>query len=83
MDTQMGLPNQMVKDGETVSIAGVNFTVLDIGSGGEGDANSLWLMEDENKAAFIDDFIYNNNHTYMNDGSILRWLGNLKNMHLF
>jgi hypothetical protein len=23
------------------------------------------------------DFIYNNNHTYMNDGSILRWLSNL------
>ena len=71
-------PNQMVKDGETISIAGINFTVLDLGSGGDCDANSLWLMEDENKAAFIGDFIYNNNHTYMNDGSILRWLGNLE-----
>jgi glyoxylase-like metal-dependent hydrolase (beta-lactamase superfamily II) len=71
-------PNQMVNDGETISIAGINFTVLDIGSGGDCDANSLWLMEDENKAAFIGDFIYNNNHTYMNDGSILRWLGNLE-----
>jgi glyoxylase-like metal-dependent hydrolase (beta-lactamase superfamily II) len=71
-------PNQLVKDGETVSIAGINFTVLDIGSGGDCDANSLWLMEDEHKAAFIGDFIYNNNHTYMNDGSILRWLGNLE-----
>jgi len=71
-------PSQMVRDNETVSIAGINFTVLDIGSGGDCDANSLWLMEDKNKAAFIGDFIYNNNHTYMNDGSILRWLGNLE-----
>jgi len=70
-------PNEMVKDGETVKIAGLNFTVFDIGSGGDCDANSLWLLNDENKAAFIGDFIYNNNHTYMNDGSILRWLANL------
>jgi len=71
-------PNQMAKDGETISIASINFTVMDIGSGGDCDANSIWLMEDENKAAFIGDFIYNNNHTYMNDGSILRWLANLE-----
>ena len=71
-------PNQMAQDGDTVKIAGLNFTVLDIGSGGDCDANSLWLLEDENKAAFIGDFIYNNNHTYMNDGSILRWLANLE-----
>jgi glyoxylase-like metal-dependent hydrolase (beta-lactamase superfamily II) len=73
-------PNQMVKDGDTVKIAGVNFTVIDIGSGGDCDANSIWLMEDENKAAFLGDLIYNNNHTYMNDGSILRWLANLDNL---
>jgi glyoxylase-like metal-dependent hydrolase (beta-lactamase superfamily II) len=70
-------PNQMVKDGDTVKIAGLNFDVLDIGSGGDCDANTLWLLDDENKSAFIGDLIYNNNHTYMNDGSILRWLSNL------
>jgi glyoxylase-like metal-dependent hydrolase (beta-lactamase superfamily II) len=70
-------PNTIVKDGETISIGGVRFTVIDIGAGGDCDANSIWLMEDENKAAFIGDFLYSNNHTYMNDGSILRWLANL------
>jgi glyoxylase-like metal-dependent hydrolase (beta-lactamase superfamily II) len=70
-------PNEIVKDNDTVKIAGLNFTILDIGSGGDCDANSLWLLDDENKAAFIGDMIYNNNHTYMNDGSILRWLANL------
>jgi glyoxylase-like metal-dependent hydrolase (beta-lactamase superfamily II) len=71
-------PNELVKDGDTVKIAGLNFNVQDIGSGGDCDANSLWLLEDDNKAAFIGDFIYNNNHTYMNDGSILRWIANLE-----
>lgn len=71
-------PNTMVKDGDIVKIAGLNFTVMDIGSGGDCDANSIWLLEDENKAAFIGDLIYSNNHTYMNDGSILRWLSNLE-----
>lgn len=70
-------PNELVKDGDTVKIAGLSFNVQDIGSGGDCDANSFWLLEDENKAAFIGDFIYNNNHTYMNDGSILRWIANL------
>jgi hypothetical protein len=69
----------MVSEGDTVKIAGLNFNVLDIGSGGDCDANSIWLLEDENKAAFLGDFIYSNNHTYMNDGSILRWLANLEN----
>lgn len=70
-------PNETVKDGDPVKIAGLNFTVFDIGSGGDCDANSIWLLDDENKAAFIGDFIYSNNHAYMNDGSILRWLSNL------
>ena len=70
-------PNHIVKDGDSVKIAGLNFNVLDIGSGGDCDANSIWLLDDENSAAFIGDFIYNKNHTYMNDGSILRWLSNL------
>jgi glyoxylase-like metal-dependent hydrolase (beta-lactamase superfamily II) len=71
-------PNQLVKNGDTVKIAGLNFNVQDIGSGGDCDANSLWLLEDDNKAAFIGDFIYSKNHTYMNDGSILRWIANLE-----
>lgn len=71
-------PNELVNGGDTVKIGSTSFTVIDIGAGGDCDANSIWLMEDENKAAFIGDLVYNNNHTYMNDGSILRWLANLE-----
>jgi glyoxylase-like metal-dependent hydrolase (beta-lactamase superfamily II) len=70
-------PNEIVKNGDTVNIAGLKFTVLDIGSGGVCDANSIWLLEEGRQAAFVGDFLYKANHTYMNDGSILRWLANL------
>jgi len=70
-------PNQLVNDGDAVKIGELTFNVLDIGSGGDCDANSIWLLDDENKSAFVGDLIYSNNHTYMNDGSILRWLSNL------
>jgi glyoxylase-like metal-dependent hydrolase (beta-lactamase superfamily II) len=71
-------PSEIVKDGDTVKIADLQFNVLDIGSGGDCDANSIWLLDEESNVAFIGDFIYSNNHTYMNDGSILRWLANLE-----
>lgn len=71
-------PNTIVADGNLVDIAGLTFKVLDLGSGGDCDANSIWLLEGENPVAFLGDFIYHNNHTYMADGSILRWLANLE-----
>jgi glyoxylase-like metal-dependent hydrolase (beta-lactamase superfamily II) len=71
-------PNRTVSDNEIVQIAGLNFKVLDLGSGGDCDANSIWLLQGENSAAFLGDFIYNNNHAYMADGSILRWLANIE-----
>ncbi|MEJ7644858.1 MAG: MBL fold metallo-hydrolase [Chryseolinea sp.] len=71
-------PNVIVVDQEVVSVGGLTFTVLDLGSGGDCEANSIWLLEGENPVAFLGDFIYHNNHTYMADGSILRWLANLE-----
>jgi glyoxylase-like metal-dependent hydrolase (beta-lactamase superfamily II) len=72
-------PSEIVRDEEMVTIADLKFSVIDIGSGGDCDANSFWMLEDENKAAFVGDFLYKDNHTYMNDGSILRWIANLEN----
>ncbi len=71
-------PNEIVSDGDVVSLAGLQFKVLDIGSGGDCDANAFWLLEGESPQAFLGDFIYHNNHTYMADGSILRWLANIE-----
>lgn len=70
-------PNRIVMDGETVTIGELTFKVIDIGSGGDCNANSIWLLENL-KVAFVGDFLYSSNHTYMADGSILRWLANLQ-----
>jgi glyoxylase-like metal-dependent hydrolase (beta-lactamase superfamily II) len=70
-------PNKIVADGETVTLAGLNFRVLDLGAGGDCDANSIWLLEDDRSAAFVGDFLFNEYHAYMADGSILRWIANL------
>jgi glyoxylase-like metal-dependent hydrolase (beta-lactamase superfamily II) len=72
-------PNKIVAGGESVDIGGLKFQVIDLGSGGDCDANSLWLMEEE-RIGFLGDFIYNKNHTYMADGSVLRWVSNLERL---
>jgi len=71
-------PNRTVKDQDKISLAGMDFTVVDIGSGGDCDANAFWLLDGPEPVAFLGDFIYSDNHTYMADGSILRWLANLE-----
>lgn len=71
-------PNHIVKNGDTIKLADLEFTVADVGAGGDCDANSLWLLENAKLAAFLGDFIYNEYHTFMMDGSIFRWLANLK-----
>ena len=70
-------PNQVVRDGETVTLGDIKLSVVDLGPGGDCDANSIWLLNDS-PHAFLGDFIYHQNHTYMADGSILRWLANLE-----
>jgi glyoxylase-like metal-dependent hydrolase (beta-lactamase superfamily II) len=71
-------PNTIVKNDDTVNIAGLNFKVIDIGSGGDCDANSIWLLDSDIKVAFLGDLLYKHNHSFLADGSVLRWLANLK-----
>lgn len=76
--TKWKYPNQFVEDNQELTIGGMKFTVNDLGSGGDCDANSIWLLDTDIKAAFVGDFVYNNNFTYMADGSVLRWISNLE-----
>jgi glyoxylase-like metal-dependent hydrolase (beta-lactamase superfamily II) len=70
-------PNTMVHPGQEVLVAGLTFTALDLGAGGDSDANSIWLLENDRQAAFVGDFLFSDHHAYMMDGSVLRWLANL------
>jgi hypothetical protein len=55
--------NAIVEDGETITIAGLDFSVVDLGAGGDCDANSIWLLETGKQAAFVGDFIYYQFHS--------------------
>jgi glyoxylase-like metal-dependent hydrolase (beta-lactamase superfamily II) len=76
--TEWMYPNRFVEDKQQIIIDGLKFTIHDLGSGGDSDANSIWLLDADVKAAFVGDFVYHNNFTYMADGSILRWISNLE-----
>ena len=71
-------PNTIVAPGDRVTLAGLTFSVVDLGAGGDCDANSMWLLENDRQAAFVGDFLFNDHHAYMMDGSVLRWIANLK-----
>lgn len=73
-------PNTIVKNEDTITIAGLDFKVIDIGSGGDCDANSIWLLDSDVKVAFVGDLLYKQNHSFLADGSVLRWLANLKRL---
>jgi glyoxylase-like metal-dependent hydrolase (beta-lactamase superfamily II) len=71
-------PDRLVEDGEAVTFDGISFRVHDVGSGGDCDANSVWVLEDEPAAAFVGDLVFNGTHSYIADGRVLRWLANLE-----
>jgi glyoxylase-like metal-dependent hydrolase (beta-lactamase superfamily II) len=73
-------PNAIVKNWDMVRLAGLEFRVVDLGAGGDCDANSIWLLEEGRQAAFVGDFLYSKSHAYMMDGSVLRWIANLKRL---
>src|SRR5262249_34242032 len=70
-------PNVTVKSGEKLAFDGVTFQVLDVGPGGDSEANSVWLMEAPVRTAFLSDLVFNGTHSYVADGYLLAWLANL------
>lgn len=73
-------PSRIAKDGETIALDGVRFTVHDLGAG-ESHADAYWVLEEEDaphpRAAFIGDAVFNGAHSYLADGHIDEWLANL------
>lgn len=66
-------PSKTVKDGESVTFDGVTLTVHDLGPG-ESHSDAYWMLEGEEKYAFIGDVVINQSHAYMADGHSARWL---------
>jgi glyoxylase-like metal-dependent hydrolase (beta-lactamase superfamily II) len=71
-------PNQNIKDEEAVTFDGLTYRVHDLGPGGDSDANSIWILENEPNVAFVGDLVFNGHHPYVADDHILDWLKNLE-----
>jgi glyoxylase-like metal-dependent hydrolase (beta-lactamase superfamily II) len=70
-------PNTVVKSGDKVVFDDVTYSVLDIGAGGDSEANSVWFVESPKATAFLSDLTFNGTHSYVADGHLLAWLANL------
>jgi glyoxylase-like metal-dependent hydrolase (beta-lactamase superfamily II) len=70
-------PNNVVQSGAKMAFDGVTYSVLDIGAGGDSEANSVWFVESPEPTAFLGDLIFNGTHSYVADGHLLAWLANL------
>jgi glyoxylase-like metal-dependent hydrolase (beta-lactamase superfamily II) len=51
--------------------------VLDVGPGGDSEANTVWFVEAPKRTAFLGDLVFNGTHSYVADGHLLAWLANL------
>lgn len=70
-------PNNTVEHSETITIEGVDFTVMELGPG-ESHNDTYWVMESEDRQyAFIGDVVLNRVHAYLADGHYKEWLQNL------
>lgn len=69
-------PSKTVNDGESVTFEGVTLTVHDLGPG-ESPSDAYWILEGEEKYAFIGDVVIHQSHAYMADGYSAQWLKNL------
>jgi glyoxylase-like metal-dependent hydrolase (beta-lactamase superfamily II) len=70
-------PNQNVKDQEAVTFDGLTYRVYDFGPGGDSNSNSIWIIENDPRVAFVGDLIFNGHHPYIADNHIFDWLKNL------
>lgn len=64
-------PDEVVGDGDTVRLGGVELLVRDCGPG-ESGADAVWRMGDT--AVFAGDLAYNRMHAYLADGHYDDWL---------
>jgi glyoxylase-like metal-dependent hydrolase (beta-lactamase superfamily II) len=73
-------PNVVVESGERLTFDGVTYRVVDLGAGGDSDANAVWLIDSPQRTAFLGDLVFAGTHSYVADGHLLAWLGNLERL---
>lgn len=66
-------PTVLVHDGQTIGIAGLPFTVHDVGAG-ECETAALWITGDD---AFVGDLVYSHAHPWLFEARSAAWLEQL------
>jgi glyoxylase-like metal-dependent hydrolase (beta-lactamase superfamily II) len=69
-------PNTRIRDGESLTFNGVEFTVIDLGPS-ESPHDSPWILGADAKTVFLGDQIYDHKHCYLADGFHREWLANI------
>ena len=67
-------PNTPIRDGESVTFDGVQFTVIDLGPS-ESPHDSPWILGADATIVFLGDQIYDHKHCFLADGFYVEWLG--------
>jgi glyoxylase-like metal-dependent hydrolase (beta-lactamase superfamily II)/quinol monooxygenase YgiN len=73
-------PNTVLQSGDRVAFDGISYSVLELGAGGDSEANSVWFIDAPNRTAFLGDMVFNGTHSYVADGRLLAWLANLSRL---
>jgi glyoxylase-like metal-dependent hydrolase (beta-lactamase superfamily II) len=72
-------PNTPIRDGESVTIDGVRFTVIDLGPS-ESPHDSPWILGRDDRTVFLGDQIYGHKHCFLADGFHREWLENIETL---
>jgi glyoxylase-like metal-dependent hydrolase (beta-lactamase superfamily II) len=72
-------PNRTVSDGESLDLAGIRFTVRDLGPS-ESPHDSMWSLADDPTTVFLGDQVYDHKHAYLADGFYEEWLANISRL---
>jgi glyoxylase-like metal-dependent hydrolase (beta-lactamase superfamily II) len=74
-------PNTPIRDGESVTFGGLEFTVIDLGPS-ESPHDSPWILGADAKTVFLGDQIYDHKHCYLADGFYAEWLANIEKLRV-
>jgi glyoxylase-like metal-dependent hydrolase (beta-lactamase superfamily II) len=72
-------PNTPIRDGESVTFDGVQFTVVDLGPS-ESPHDSPWILGPDERIVFLGDQIYDHRHCFLGDGFYEQWLANIEKL---
>ncbi len=67
------LPNQLVKDGEYLTLDGLIYRFRDLGAA-ESSSDLFFTLGEKQSTVFVGDVVFNQMHGFMNDGNSAQWL---------